>query len=213
MQYSSCPNCNTPIKSGLLSSVNILDQSKTDLINLFNENVAEAYCSKCGNQLYDYSKYQLSQRKKNLTSEVQRLLYSMPIVTTHTPQNWQYEALNIVSGQSTTGTGVISEFTSAFTDLVGAQSSRYNKKLKEGEILCLQQMKMQTLSLGGNAIIACDLDYNELGSSKGMIMVCAAGTAVKLENIEVLKERKEDLLCLITMYSELINLEKYSIDE
>jgi uncharacterized protein YbjQ (UPF0145 family) len=34
--------------------------------------------------------------------------------------------------------------------------------------------------LGANAVVAVDLDYEVLGSSSGMLMVCASGTAVEL---------------------------------
>ena len=45
---------------------------------------------------------------------------------------------------------------------------------------------MKALNLGGNAIIATDIDYAEVGASKGMLMVCMAGTAIRLKNPDVL---------------------------
>ncbi|MBE5322140.1 heavy metal-binding domain-containing protein [Pedobacter sp. MR2016-19] len=36
--------------------------------------------------------------------------------------------------------------------------------------------------LGGNGIIATDVDYAEVGGAKAMVMVCMAGTAVKIKN-------------------------------
>ena len=38
---------------------------------------------------------------------------------------------------------------------------------------------------GGNAILAVDIDYSELGGLKGMIMVCMTGTAVTLKNVDL----------------------------
>ena len=76
--------------------------------------------------------------------------------------------------------GVVSEFTSSFTDLFGVQSGRFNKKLKAGEDICFAQLRKQALDLGGNAVIATDIDYSEVGGGKGMLMVCMGGTAIKL---------------------------------
>ena len=40
---------------------------------------------------------------------------------------------------------------------------------------------MPGLRLGANAVVGVDLDYEVLGANNGMLMVTAAGTAVKLE--------------------------------
>jgi hypothetical protein len=42
------------------------------------------------------------------------------------------------------------------------------------------------VELGGNAILATDIDYAEVGGGKGMLMVCMTGTAVLLENTAVM---------------------------
>ncbi|MBK7959544.1 MAG: heavy metal-binding domain-containing protein, partial [Bacteroidetes bacterium] len=40
----------------------------------------------------------------------------------------------------------------------------------------MAQLKNKTIQMGGNAIVGVDVDYGELGSIKGMIMVCMTGT-------------------------------------
>lgn len=100
----------------------------------------------------------------------------------------------MVTGQSTTGTGVISEFTSSFTDFFGAQSGRYNQKLKAGENMCFNQLRLQTLDLSGNAVIATDIDYSEIGGGKGMLMVCMAGTAIQLTNVDILEIETAEII-------------------
>ena len=116
----------------------------------------------------------------------------------------------MVTGQSTTGTGVISEFTSSFTDFFGAQSGRYNQKLKAGENMCFSQLRLQALDLGGNAVIATDIDYSEIGGDKGMLMVCMAGTAIRLENVDILeKETSEIIEKLSYANNRLRDLRKY----
>jgi uncharacterized protein YbjQ (UPF0145 family) len=47
-------------------------------------------------------------------------------------------------------------------------------------------LRKETLELGGNAVLATDIDYAEVGGDKGMLIVCMTGTAVLLKNPEVL---------------------------
>ena len=42
-------------------------------------------------------------------------------------------------------------------------------------------MTDKAASLGANAVIGVDLDYETIGSNGSMLMVTAAGTAVRLE--------------------------------
>ncbi len=191
---TNCLNCRAEFTSGLISSVKPLSSSKIKIINEFNEKEAPGYCSKCGKELYSLAKSRMDEEIKITTDKLLKMMPVIPIISTHSPYNWEYRVITLVTGQSTTGTGVISEFTSSITDLFGAQSGRYNSKLREGESICFAQLRKQTLDVGGNAIIATDIDYSELGSLKGMIMVCATGTAVKLNNTEVLGKNKAELL-------------------
>ena len=187
-EHTNCPNCNTAIKSGLLSSVSILELSAISIINEYHRDKKEAYCTKCGILLFDEYTLQLRNEKETLKSQMQIYIPFLPVVSTHSPLNWDYHTLGIVTGQSTTGTGVFAEFASAWTDIFGAQSGIYNEKIKKGEQLCLAQLRKQTLELGGNAILAVDIDYSEMGGIKGMIMVCMTGTAVMLRNIDIFGE-------------------------
>ena len=64
----------------------------------------------------------------------------------------------------------------------------YNKKIIKGENKCFAQLRLKAIDLGGNAVIGINLDYTELGALKGMIMVSAYGTAIELNNPDVLGE-------------------------
>ena len=162
-EFTDCPHCKTKLKSGLLSSVTLLNDDKIDIINEYSDDQFDAYCTKCGNELYSICSKLLIEEKQKLTLEIYDLMDSIPVISIHTPYNWEYEILEMVTGQSTTGTGVISEFTSSFTDLFGVQSKHYNQKLKYGENMCFAQLRKQTLDLGGNAVIGTDIDYSEVG--------------------------------------------------
>jgi uncharacterized protein YbjQ (UPF0145 family) len=186
----TCPNCNAELKSSLLSSVSLLHQREIQLIKEYLPNAASEYCNKCGKTPLQEAKNAYHEEVRELKGFIQENIALIPVVTAPNPFRWEYETLEMVTGQSVTGTGVISEFTSSFTDLFGVQSNRYNSKLKDGEKLCASQLQKQTLDLGGNAVIATDIDYSEVGGDKGMLMVCMSGTAIRLTNIEILGSEK-----------------------
>lgn len=213
-ENKTCPNCNTKLKIGFLSSVSLLSANEIALINEYHNNIVESYCTECGSELYSKYQSELLTEMNKLNNEFQSLISCIPVITTHLPLNWDYEILEIVTGQSTTGTGFLTEFTSSFTDLFGAQSGRHNQKLKAGEDLCFAQLRKQTLDIGGNAIIATDIDYSEIGAAKGMLMVCMAGTSINLKNLEILGKEKSERIEKVTHLNNRLNhLKKYTIME
>ena len=142
-ELSNCPNCGTAFKSGMLSSVKLLSENKIAIINEYHEKPSSGYCSKCGNELYNTYKSKVAHEKQKAIEKIQGLISVVPVISTQSPLNWDYKILDMVTGQSTTGTGVLSEFTSSFTDLFGAQSGAFNKKLKDGENICFSQLRKQ----------------------------------------------------------------------
>ncbi|WP_432410462.1 heavy metal-binding domain-containing protein [Rasiella sp. SM2506] len=197
-EIKNCPNCQSEIKSGIISSNALYSNMYTAIINEYNEPKSEGYCSKCGKVPYEKYSNQIITERKNLTNQLQKLIVNIPVISIHTPLNWDYEVVGMVTGQSTTGTGVITEFTSSFTDFFGAQSGRHNEKLKAGENMCFVQLRKQAMDLGANAVIATDIDYSEIGAGKGMLMVCMAGTAINLKNVDVIGDGKSELLDKLT---------------
>lgn len=193
-EIKNCPNCQTSLKTGIMSSTKLLTKTATAIINEYGDNKVDGHCTKCGKELYKKAQFKFQTEKNNLTAYLRNKINHIPVISTHSPLNWDYEILDMVTGQSTTGTGVITEFTSSFTDVFGSQSNRHNQKLKNGENMCFAQLRMQTLNLGGNAVIATDIDYSEVGAAKGMLMVCMAGTAIKLNNTNVLEKEKTEII-------------------
>lgn len=185
---NSCPNCHAQIKAEGFRSNNFLTEERVRFINEFSDEKQEAYCEKCERVTFEASSRNLQQEYRNTKDYISQHIHLIPVISIHTPYNWEYEVLGLVTGQTTTGTGVVAEFKSGFTDLFGKQSGAYNKKLAQGEQMALNQLRAKTIGQGGNAVIAIDLDYAEVGASKGMLMVCATGTAVKLSNVGILSE-------------------------
>lgn len=193
-EVNSCPNCNSSIRGGMISGTTLLSNKDTALINEYTASKAQGYCSNCGKSIYELAEEKFNIEKRELNDFLKTNISNIPVISINSPLNWDYKILGMVTGQSTTGTGVITEFTSSFTDLFGGQSNRHNQKLKEGEDLCFTQLRIQTLNMGGNAVIATDIDYSEVGSTKGMLMVCMAGTAVKINKMDIFEKEKIEII-------------------
>ncbi|MEM8583285.1 MAG: YbjQ family protein, partial [Bacteroidota bacterium] len=87
------------------------------------------------------------------------------------------EYLGLVTGETIIGTNVFRDVFASIRDIVGGRSGSYEKVLKDAKDIAMQEMTSRAESLGANAIVGIDLDYETLGS--GMLMVIATGTAVR----------------------------------
>ncbi len=213
-KLENCPNCNADLKNSFLKKNELISKNKTEVINEYYDKKSSAYCSKCGNEIYFKYKKELEKEKIQIRKKLNDIITYIPVITVHSPVNWKYKILEMVTGQSSTGTGVLTEFTSSFTDLFGAQSAKHNQKIKAGEQMCFAQLRKQTLDLGGNAVIATDIDYSEIGSGKGILMVCMSGTAILLENTEILGSEKENAIKEFHKFnSRLDYLNKFILEE
>jgi uncharacterized protein YbjQ (UPF0145 family) len=88
----------------------------------------------------------------------------------------------IVSGEAILGANIFRDFFASIRDIVGGRSAGYEKSLREAKDTAIQEMVQQAKSLGANAIIAIDIDYETIGTNGGsMLMVAVSGTAVECE--------------------------------
>ena len=88
--------------------------------------------------------------------------------------------LGLVSGDAILGANIFKDIFASIRDIVGGRSSAYEKELRQAKEIAIEEMQEQARQLGGNAVIAVDLDYETIGGS--MLMVSASGTAVVLED-------------------------------
>jgi uncharacterized protein YbjQ (UPF0145 family) len=88
--------------------------------------------------------------------------------------------LGIVSGETIIGANAIRDFFASITDIFGGRSGSYEKVLREAKTMALDEMEQQARSMGANAVIGVDLDYETIGANGSMLMVSASGTAVVL---------------------------------
>ena len=88
----------------------------------------------------------------------------------------------IVSGETIIGANVIRDLFAGIRDIIGGSSKAYEDVLREAKETALREMQDNAMSLGANAVIGVDLDYETIGASGSMLMVTASGTAVTIEN-------------------------------
>lgn len=87
----------------------------------------------------------------------------------------------IVSGETIIGANLFKDFFAGICDIVGGRASSYESVLKEAKESALREMSDQAARMGANAVIGIDLDYETVGANGSMLMVTAAGTAVRYQ--------------------------------
>lgn len=91
------------------------------------------------------------------------------------------EYLGITFGEVITGVNFVKDFMAGIRDLVGGRSKTYEDELINARREALEELKRRAASMGANAVIGIDVDYEVLGASSGMLMVTVSGTAVIYE--------------------------------
>lgn len=89
--------------------------------------------------------------------------------------------LGIVTGEAILGANIFKDFFAGIRDIVGGRSAGYEKSLREAKDTAMREMVQQAQSLGANAVIGIDIDYETITTSNGgsMLMVAVSGTAVR----------------------------------
>jgi len=102
----------------------------------------------------------------------------MIITTTPTIQGKEIrEYLGIVTGEAIMGANIVKDLFASITDIVGGRSAAYEGELTRAREIALREMEEKAVSLGANAVVGVDLDYETV--REGMLMVTVSGTAVK----------------------------------
>jgi uncharacterized protein YbjQ (UPF0145 family) len=208
----NCLNCGAAFKEVIFgSSVFPSNKKEVKLINEYEGNKKEGYCSKCSPSLLKTAQSKKQAEENEIEEYLRVHIAEILIMTIPPPETWDYEIVDMISAQSVTGTGVMSEWSSSFNDLFGSRSNTLSSKLRGGEDFCKAQLRIQCIELGCHAIVGSDIDYSEMGSLRGMMMVCIAGTAIRIKNPSVLGDsRGEVIQNLVDKQKRLSFLKKLS---
>jgi len=88
--------------------------------------------------------------------------------------------LGVVTGEAIVGANIFRDFFAGIRDIVGGRSAAYEKELAKARSMAFSEMSEQAQSLGANAIVGIDLDYETVGDRGSMLMVTVSGTAVTI---------------------------------
>ncbi|QSX08426.1 putative heavy metal-binding protein [Alkalibacter rhizosphaerae] len=105
------------------------------------------------------------------------------IVTTtpHVDGKKIVEYKGIVFGEVISGVDFIKDFAAGLTNFFGGRSGSYEGELIKAREEALGEMEKRAYSMGANAVVGVDIDYETLGQGGNMLMVTASGTAVIVE--------------------------------
>jgi uncharacterized protein YbjQ (UPF0145 family) len=105
------------------------------------------------------------------------------MITTETSINLPIKArLGIISAEAAYGMNIIRDIRTLWSDKLGGRNKAIQTTLKQAREAALEDLKSEAIKLGGDAVIAVDLDYSEFsGGGKNMMFCVASGTVVKLK--------------------------------
>lgn len=87
----------------------------------------------------------------------------------------------IVFGEVISGVNFVRDFAAGLSNFFGGRSGAYEEELINARAQALHEMEQRAASLGANAVVGVDIDYEVLGTDNGMLMVTASGTAVVIQ--------------------------------
>lgn len=85
--------------------------------------------------------------------------------------------LGIVTGEAILGANIFRDLFAGIRDIVGGRAGAYEQELGKARKTALREMEEVAASLGADAVVGVDLDYEVINN---MLMVTASGTAVRL---------------------------------
>lgn len=90
------------------------------------------------------------------------------------------EYKGIVFGEVIAGVNMFKDIGASIRNIIGGRASSYEGEMIKAREDALREMAERAESLGADAVVGIDIDYEVLGETNGMMMVSASGTAVKL---------------------------------
>jgi uncharacterized protein YbjQ (UPF0145 family) len=182
-----CSECNTTLKKGLLvSNLGELTDLERVVLELDHQ---KPFCDKCT----VVQRNKASSKLKDLKSRFRDFLHKLPVISVEVPVNMQIiKYCGIVTGQSVVKVSDIKE-TYTKDDALNLENTEFGYKLSFGENSCLLSVKRQCLKLGANAVVKCDINYGELGNTRNAFLVGMMGTAVIVEEFEILTDYEQNV--------------------
>jgi uncharacterized protein YbjQ (UPF0145 family) len=102
------------------------------------------------------------------------ILSTTPQIEGHTIREYK----GVVTGETIIGANMFKDLFAGIRDIVGGRAGSYENVLREAKDTSLREMMERAQTMGANAIVGIDIDYETIGSNGSMLMVATSGTAV-----------------------------------
>lgn len=91
--------------------------------------------------------------------------------------------IEFITAECVYGMNIFRDLFAGVRDIFGGRSAATQNVLRDARRTCLTELRREAIMIGADAVIAIDLDYQELssGGKGGMLMIVASGTAVALK--------------------------------
>ncbi len=91
------------------------------------------------------------------------------------------EVLGVVGSECVMAINIFRDIMGSIRDIMGGRSGTHQEALADARETCLSELAEAAADLGANAVVGIDLDINEIsGGGKGMVLLVASGTAVRV---------------------------------
>lgn len=88
--------------------------------------------------------------------------------------------LGVVSSEAIIGANIFKDLFAGIRDIVGGRSGTYERVIDEARRNAMEELVQKAQTMGANAVIGIDLDFETIGTGGSMLMVIATGTAVRI---------------------------------
>lgn len=105
------------------------------------------------------------------------ILSTTPAIEGHAIREYK----GVVFGEVITGVNFLKDFAASVRNFFGGRSGSYENELVQARQNAMEEMAQRARSMGANAVVGIDIDYEVLGADNGMLMVTASGTAVIID--------------------------------
>lgn len=102
------------------------------------------------------------------------ILSTTPTIDGYTIREYR----GVVTGETIIGANVFKDFFAGIRDIVGGRAGSYEKVLRDARDSSMREMIQQAQTMGANAVVGIDIDYETIGANGSMLMVAVSGTAV-----------------------------------
>ena len=119
--------------------------------------------------------------ESRVKAQEQKRLDSVKVFSDSISEHSIEERIEMVSAEVVLGGNIFSDIAIEARDFVGGKSKSLSKLLEKAKRECTNQLKENTIKVGGNCVSGVRINFSNPSNSKNIVMISMYGTAVKLK--------------------------------